>query len=93
LFLWELARNKKETKEGVKGLRLKKKENEKRKMRESSAIYSSIEESLINSSNPFDNTKIKGRTRIDPLVWHKVAAIFGTANFIQFLIISSIKLL
>lgn len=53
-------------------------------MGESAAIYSSsIEESLINSSNPSDNSKIKARTRIDPLVWHKVAAFFGTAHFIH----------
>jgi hypothetical protein len=62
-------------------------------MRESSTIYSSsTEESLINSSNPSNNTKIKVRTRIDPLMCHKVVVIFDIANFIQFLIMYSIRL-
>jgi hypothetical protein len=60
-----------------------KKERKQKKNGRISAIYSSsIEEFLVNSSNSSDNTKIKARTRIDPLVWHKVAVIFGTANFI-----------
>ncbi|KAJ4813355.1 UPF0382 inner membrane protein YgdD [Rhynchospora pubera] len=50
-------------------------------MGEPTAVYSSsIEESLINSSNPSNNDKVKTRTRMDPLLWHKVAAIFGIAG-------------